>query len=105
MYSMRVSQTEEEGVMGYQVTTVTPANIEPRAAAWIAFNQNLALRGVQALQEIVIRLHQVLFGKLEPARAAFQLSSAALAFFWNCFWSALWISSMSMPNNLARTPS
>ena len=28
-----VSTTEEEGVIGYQVTTVTPANIAPRAAA------------------------------------------------------------------------
>src|ERR1700748_1143804 len=33
MYSMRLSTTDEEGVIGYQVTTVTPANMAPRAAA------------------------------------------------------------------------
>src|SRR5437667_12370786 len=33
MYSMRVSHSDDDGVMGYQVTTVTPANMQPRAAA------------------------------------------------------------------------
>src|SRR5580693_9722538 len=33
MYSIMVSTREEEGVMGYQVTTVHPANMQPRAAA------------------------------------------------------------------------
>src|SRR6185312_17167366 len=31
--SMRFSTTEDDGVMGYQPTTVTPANIAPMAAA------------------------------------------------------------------------
>ena len=30
---MSCSTTEEEGVMGYQLTTVTPANMAPMAAA------------------------------------------------------------------------
>jgi hypothetical protein len=33
MYSIMVSTSEDEGVMGYQVTTVHPANMQPRAAA------------------------------------------------------------------------
>src|SRR4051812_37968575 len=32
-YSMSDSPNDDEGVMGYQVNTVTPANMEPRAAA------------------------------------------------------------------------
>ena len=33
MYSISVSTSDDEGVMGYQVTTVTPANMAPSAAA------------------------------------------------------------------------
>ena len=33
MYSMSDSTRDEDGVIGYHVTTVTPANIEPIAAA------------------------------------------------------------------------
>src|ERR1043166_7982304 len=32
-YSISVSTSELDGVMGYHVTTVTPANMQPRAAA------------------------------------------------------------------------
>src|SRR5713226_3158270 len=33
MYSMSISHSDDDGVMGYHVTTVTPANMEPSAAA------------------------------------------------------------------------
>ena len=33
MYSIIVSTSEDDGVIGYQVTTVHPANMQPRAAA------------------------------------------------------------------------
>src|SRR5579862_8391970 len=33
MYSIMVSTSDEEGVIGYQVTTVHPANMQPKAAA------------------------------------------------------------------------
>jgi hypothetical protein len=33
MYPMSASGSDEEGVMGYQATTVTPAIMQPRAAA------------------------------------------------------------------------
>ena len=33
MYSIMVSTSEDDGVIGYQVTTVTPANMQPSAAA------------------------------------------------------------------------
>src|ERR1700692_4590401 len=33
IYSIIVSTSEDEGVIGYQVTTVQPANMQPRAAA------------------------------------------------------------------------
>src|SRR6266852_7091928 len=33
MYSIRLSGSDDEGVMGYQATMVTPANMQPSAAA------------------------------------------------------------------------
>src|SRR5262245_12642950 len=33
MYEMRASGSEDEGVIGYHATTVTPANMHPMAAA------------------------------------------------------------------------
>src|ERR1700690_2148563 len=33
MYSIIVSTSQDDGVMGYHVTTVPPANMQPRAAA------------------------------------------------------------------------
>ena len=33
MYSIIVSTSEDDGVIGYHVTTVHPANMQPRAAA------------------------------------------------------------------------
>src|ERR1700720_22649 len=33
MYSIMVSTSDDDGVMGYQVTTVHPANMQPKAAA------------------------------------------------------------------------
>src|SRR5882724_9863500 len=33
MYSIRLLGNEEDGVMGYQLTMVTPANMQPSAAA------------------------------------------------------------------------
>src|SRR3981189_3454272 len=33
MYPMRASQSDEEGVIGYHATTVTPAIMQPMAAA------------------------------------------------------------------------
>src|SRR5579862_7457839 len=33
MYSISVSTSDDDGVIGYQVTTVTPANMQPSAAA------------------------------------------------------------------------
>src|SRR6185369_2115902 len=33
IYSMTASGSEDDGVMGYQLTKVTPANMQPRAPA------------------------------------------------------------------------
>ena len=33
MYSIMLSGSDDDGVMGYQATMVTPANMQPRAAA------------------------------------------------------------------------
>ena len=33
MYSMAASGRDDEGVMGYQLMKVTPANMQPKAAA------------------------------------------------------------------------
>ena len=33
MYSMAASGNDDDGVIGYQLTTVTPANMQPSAAA------------------------------------------------------------------------
>src|SRR5689334_15261130 len=40
-YAMRYSHREEEGVMGYQATTVTPPMRAPRAAAWLPSTSTL----------------------------------------------------------------
>ena len=38
-----LSTSDDDGVIGYQATTVTPANIAPRAAAAVAVDDDLAL--------------------------------------------------------------
>src|SRR4051794_10117774 len=101
-----VSTSEEEGVIGYQVTTVQPANMQPSAQA--ALSSMMILPAVLFLRSPWERggTVKVLVAKSKPAWQAPQLSSAALAFFLpNCLNSALWISSISMERSLATTPS
>ena len=42
MYPISVSGSDDEGVIGYQATTVTPAIMQPSAAGGVAFDQDLA---------------------------------------------------------------
>src|ERR1017187_641193 len=101
-----VSTSDDEGVMGYQVTTVQPANMQPSAQA--ALPSMMILPAVSFMRSTWNRkgAGNVLAAKSKPAWQAPQFSSAALAFFLpNCLTSDLWISSMSMESSLATTPS
>src|ERR1035441_2938503 len=105
-----VSTSDEEGVIGYQVTTVQPANMQPSAQA--ALPSRMILPAVSFMRSTFQRTGSVnaLVGSLvaysKPAWQAPQFNSAALAFFLpNCLSKALWISAISMERSLATTPS
>ena len=92
--------------MGYQVTTVQPANMQPSAQA--ALPSMMILPAVSFMRSTRKRSGsvKVLVAYSKPAWQAPQFNSAALAFFLpNCLTSALWISSISMERSLATTPS
>src|ERR1035437_6363502 len=101
-----VSTSEEEGVIGYQVTTVQPANMAPSAQA--ALPSMMILPAVSYTRSTWKRSGSVnvLVANSNPAWQAPQFSSAALAFFLpNCLTSDLWISSISMESSFGTTPS
>src|ERR1019366_2830056 len=101
-----VSTSDDEGVMGYQVTTVQPANMAPSAQA--ALPSMMILPAVSFIRSTFHRCAagNVLLAYSKPAWQAPQFSSAALAFFLpNCLNRALWISSISIERSLATTPS
>src|ERR1035438_144679 len=92
-----VSTSDEEGVIGYQVTTVQPANMQPSAQA--ALPSRMILPAVSFMRSTFQRTGSVnaLVAYSKPAWQAPQFNSAALAFFLpNCLSKALWISAISM---------
>ena len=101
---MSVSTSEDEGVMGYQVTTVTPPNIAPRAAA--AFPSMMIFPRLASIRRISNGscFCSDALAYSWPARAAFTFSSAALAFFRNCLPIAASTSGISRPSSWATTP-
>ena len=77
----RFSTSDDDGVIGYQVTTVTPANMQPMRSRGVAVDDDLAGGLVHPLDRERVRLGQR--GRRRnrsPALAAFQFRSAALTF-------------------------
>ena len=54
-----LSGNDDDGVIGYQATTVAPANMQPKAAAAVSVNNDFAGGLVHALDEIWIALGEV----------------------------------------------
>src|ERR1035441_4056425 len=82
--------------MGYHVTTVTPANMAPRAQAELPSMTIFPAVAFMRSTRWAALLAKVLEAKSYPARAAFQFNSAALALrLPNCLTSAFCTSSMS----------
>ena len=106
MYPIMLSTSDDEGVIGYHVTTVQPANMAPSAQA--ALPSMMILPAVSFIRSTRRRNGSVnvLVAYSKPAWQAPQFSSAAFAFFLpNCFASDLWISSISIESSFATTPS
>ena len=59
---MSDSGNDEDGVIGYQATTVTPANMHPSAAAALPSIRIIAAGLVHRLDPVRIALHQMLLG-------------------------------------------
>jgi hypothetical protein len=101
--AMSDSVSEEDGVMGYQATTVAPANMAPRAAAELPsmtiFPRLASIRSTRS-GSFLAREPACSW----PARAAATLSSAAFFLLPNCFWMARSTSAISMPRSRATTP-
>ncbi len=100
---MRLSTSDDEGVIGYQVTTVTPAKSAPSAHA--------ALPSTMIFPRVA-SMRRTAYGSRfssaaacsNPARAAATLRSRAFAFFPNCRPIAASTSAISMERRRARTP-
>src|ERR1700687_1222197 len=81
MYSINVSTSDEDGVIGYQVTTVTPANMQPSAQAALPSMMILPAVAFMRSTRNGSDLVNVLAAYSKPAWHAPQFSSTALAFF------------------------
>src|SRR5437764_13854826 len=101
-----VSTREDDGVIGYHVTTVQPANMQPSAQA--ALPSMMILPAVAFIRSTLkgTPWGNVRAAYSKPAWQAPQFNSAALAFFLpNCLVSALRTSVISIERNCATTPS
>jgi hypothetical protein len=92
-------------VIGYQATTVTPANIAPSAAAVFP-----SIRIIPPVLSIRSTRNGSFFcsearAYSAPAFSAPMFKSAALTFLPNCLRSAFSISPISTPRSSERTPS
>ena len=102
---MRVSHRDDDGVIGYQVTTVTPAIIAPMAAA--------ALPSISTWPEVASigstkygsRFSKCCSAYANPTSSASRLRATAFGFRPSCFSRARSISARSMRSRLASTPS
>src|SRR5262249_33026534 len=105
MYPISDSHSDEDGVIGYHATTVTPAIMQPIAAAALPSMRILpavSFIGWGAYGSCFVRFASP---ESQPALSAPELSATALAFLPSCLLRALSISERSMPSSLARMPS
>ncbi len=102
--SMNVSQSEDEGVIGYQVQTVAPPNRHPRAEAELP-----SMMSLPRVLSIRSTRWGSFWGKAEaacsiPRRIAARFRSIAFAFPASCLRIDASISAGSIPIRSARTP-
>ena len=102
---MSDSHNDDDGVIGYQATTVTPAIMQPIAAA--ALPSIRIFPAVSFIGSIANGSFLVKFvsAKSQPALSAPAFSATALPFLPSCLFSARSISDMSIPSIFARMPS
>ena len=102
--SMKDSQSEEDGVIGYQQQTVAPPKREPRAAA--AFPSMMIFPFVASIRSTRKGIFEEKFAAAysRPRRMAPRFSSIAFCFPWSCFRIAASISAGSIPIRSATTP-
>jgi hypothetical protein len=102
---MSDSHNDDEGVIGYQPTKVTPAIMQPIAAA--------AFPSIRIIPDVLFIgsttngscLARLASAKSYPALRAPMFSSIALSFFPSCFLSAFSICAMSIDSRRDSTPS
>src|SRR5258708_33480974 len=94
---MSDSQSDDDGVMGYQVTTVTQPNMAPMAAA--ALPSMMILPAVAVIRSMAHRacMEGPALTNSRPLSIAGTLGSMALCFPFNCLLMAATVSSRSMP--------
>src|SRR5688572_8237969 len=101
---MSVSQRLDDGVIGYQVTTVTPANRQPSAAAELPstriFPAVLFMRSTRKGS----RFTTLACAHARPAATAARLSSRAFGFFAKALERAFSISAGSIESRCDSTP-
>src|SRR5262245_2668979 len=101
---MSVSQSEDDGVIGYHVTTVTPANMQPSADA--EFPSTRILPAVLSIRSTRngSRFWTFSLAHARPAATAARLRSRAFGFFANALPSAFSTSATSIESRCATTP-
>src|SRR3954453_8230463 len=101
---MKLSTSDEDGVIGYHIATVQPANMQPSAAA--AFPSIMILPAVAFIASSTNGSCLVKFvdAYSYPACTAAQFKSAAFTFLENCLRSAASTAPMSIRRSCAATP-
>src|SRR6266516_5267355 len=85
MYSVSASQRLDDGVIGYQFATVTPANMQPSAAAELPSMMILPLVAFIRWQRYgTMLLSKFSSANFRPLSSAVLFSVTALAFPLNC---------------------
>ena len=101
---MSDSTRDDDGVIGYHVTTVTPPNIAPMAAA--ALPSMMIFPLVAFIRSMRHRFWRGRLARANSRPLSMACTFGSMAFFFplNCFVIALTISSRSMPISSATTP-
>src|SRR5439155_8840445 len=99
------SQRLDEGVIGYQVATVTPANMQPSAAAELPSIMILPFVAFIRWQRYgTVLLSKLFSANFRPASSAVLFKVTALAFPLNCLVRAISISAGSFSSRSPTTP-
>ena len=102
---MRVSHSDDDGVIGYQVTTVTPAIMQPMAAAALPSTRMRPRFASIGSMKYGSRFSRCSSAKAKPMSRASRLRATTLGLLPNCLRTAASISSRSTPSRRDSTPS